>query len=173
MSPSSRKKIQSVVEELLQKHGVVAPPVPVAKIARAEGLEVVMRNLEGDISGFIAKTAPSGGLIGVNSRHPRVRQRFTIAHELGHYFLSEGDELHVDHRFEFKLRDVLSAEGTDKEEIEANAFAAQFLLPSKMLKEDIDNIGAIDAVDESAIRDLAKKYQVSTQALWLRIHQLS
>lgn len=174
MTAAKGKRIDSIVNELLQRHGITSPPIPVAKVARAEGLDVVTRNLEGDISGFIAKSTPSGGLIGVNSRHPRVRQRFTIAHELGHYFLSAGDDLHVDHRFELlKLRDDASAEGTDREEIEANAFAARFLMPSDMLKPDLEEMGAIDAVDESAIRTLAQKYQVSTQALLIRIHQLS
>lgn len=171
MTPK-KKRVDLVINDLLRTHNITEPPIPVAKIARAEGLEVVMRHLETDISGFLAKTGPSAGLIGVNSHHPRVRQRFTIAHELGHFFLSDHEGLHVDHKFEFKLRDETSAEGTDPEEVEANSFAARFLMPTKMLKRDVTEMGPIDAVDESAIRDLAQKYQVSAQALLIRIHQL-
>lgn len=167
------KRIRVMAEHVLREHSVENPPVPVAKIARDLGLEVVRRGLEGDISGFLARHAGGGGLIGVNNRHPRPRQRFTVAHELGHYFLAPEEELHVDHQFEiFKLRDAHSAGGIDEEEIEANIFAAELLMPEFLLNRDLERLGALDPFDDGPVEELAKKYEVSRQALMIRIQNL-
>ncbi|CAB4932764.1 unannotated protein [freshwater metagenome] len=53
------------------------------------GLDVVLSRLPTGWSGFYLPRAPRG-LIAVNSDHAVVRQRFTIAHELGHHVLAHG-----------------------------------------------------------------------------------
>ncbi len=63
----------------------------------------------------------------VNGNDSLNRQRFTIAHELGHYVkhVAAGEETweHVDYR------DALSGQGTDSDEVFANKFAAGLLMP--------------------------------------------
>jgi hypothetical protein len=84
-------------------------------MAQARGLLVSYKTLDDDLSGFLLR----GGdrtIIGVNVAHPIERQRFTIAHELGHALLHEGDELHVDHGFSVNFRSPRSLEGTRVEE---------------------------------------------------------
>lgn len=53
------------------------------------GLDVVVAPLPEGWSGFYLPR-PTRGLIAVNSTHAVVRQRFTIAHELGHHVLGHG-----------------------------------------------------------------------------------
>lgn len=168
----TRQKIQSIVSELLRRHAVLAPPIPVAQIARTQGLDVVIRSIDGGTSGFIAKTGPSSGLIGVNSQHARPRQRFTIAHELGHHFLSSSEGLHVDQDEPILwFRDDTSAQGVDVHEIQANRFAAELLMPHRMLLADVEQLGQ-DRLADLGIRDLAEKYEVSPDAMKIRLQQL-
>ena len=55
------------------------------------------------------------------------------------------------------------------EEIEANFFAASLLMPERFLDAD----GGVDAIDDDAmVSDLAARYQVSPQAMSLRLANL-
>ena len=65
--------------------------MPVNLIARARGIDLVFepqKSPEDDVSGFYFREGDRR-VIGVNSTHPTVRQRFTIAHELGHAVLHD------------------------------------------------------------------------------------
>ncbi|MDI9636216.1 ImmA/IrrE family metallo-endopeptidase [Geitlerinema splendidum] len=111
-------------------------------------------------------------IIGINDRHPENRQRFTIAHELGHYLLHEQEKLHVDRRFQIQLRDGNSSKGEREEEKEANLFAAELLMPTSFIQQDLAGVEGLDLEDDAAIADLAKKYGVSTQAMTFRLAYL-
>ena len=79
------------------------------------------------------------------------RQRFTIAHELGHLLLRHT-----------KGYGVFNLDSKDVNEKEANIFAAELLIPSNMLKNDI----------RKRIKDpkvLARRYEVSIEAMWWQI----
>jgi Zn-dependent peptidase ImmA (M78 family) len=125
------------------------------------------------MSGFIAKEAERV-VIGVNTDHSENRQRFTIAHELGHLLLHNPAEVHVDRNFKtfIRLRDEVSSQGVDQDEIEANYFAAELLMPKRFLEKDLRDIDGLDLHDQRIIDDLAKRYVVSTQALLLRLAAL-
>lgn len=148
------------------------PPVLVEKILRQQGIRLVLKDLDGDISGFLHRGDGEAPIIGINSHHSPARQRFTMAHELGHYLLGEGDSLHVDRRFELRLRSSLSSQGVDPDEIEANLFAAELLMPDHLLKRDLESCEPFDISDESDVRKLAKKYGVSPQSMMIRISSL-
>ena len=81
---------------LLEKYGVVRPPVPVEEIANGEGAVIARKHFDGTESGFTLRDR-GWIVIGVNTRTSRKRQRFTIAHEIGHVMLHEGKPLIVDH----------------------------------------------------------------------------
>ena len=111
---------------------------------------------------------PGRAVIGVESNQPETRQRFTIAHELGHFLLHEGDQVHVDRQFRLNYRSAKSSTAEDVEEIEANAFAAAILMPERLLRVDAGRL-QFDIEDEEAVRELAIRYNVSTQAMAIRL----
>ena len=170
-----RKFILKTVESILEENNVFEPPVDVEKIAASRGLLVERKDVE-SISGFLVKSY-GNAIIGVNSSNAPVRQRFTIAHELGHYLLhpSSAEDLHIDSNFEIKFRDDLSSQGTDAEEQEANFFAAELLMPRKFLYSDIANWEKFELEDhkfQESVDVLARKYGVSSQAMVFRLANL-
>ena len=166
-----RRKIQAIVKNLLAENAIKEAPVPVTRIARACGARISRDSLEGDLSGFLY-SKDKQALIGVNTHHSMTRQRFTIAHELGHFLLHNQDEhIHVDHEFRVRFRrNPLSSEGTDTNEREANFFAASLLMPEEFMERDLEH--EIDLFDEDFLQNLARKYGVSTQALVNRLKNL-
>lgn len=166
-----KRKIRALVQNLLSKHGITGSPIPVDRIAKALGIRLYVDTLEGDISGF-AHRAKDQVVIGVNTRHAPVRQRFTIAHELGHLLLHDFDCLHIDRGFTLRLRSEISGQGTDQDEVEANRFAAELLMPEGFLRDDLEGLESIDLLDDECVSDLAKKYEVSKQALLIRLATL-
>jgi len=167
-----RRKIQEMVFALLKRHKITEPPVPVEKIARAEGATIYTKPLDGEMSGFFYRDK-GNVVIGVNTKQSPVRQRFTIGHELGHFLLHVFDQIHWDHdSFRVLLRGPKSSEGTDVGEIEANLFAAELLMPTSFLERDLKVGDTFDVLDDDKIGELAKKYGVSTQALLIKLSRM-
>lgn len=147
--------------------GITKPPVPVEKIAEFAGVEVRYEKSDDDISGFILRENGQA-ILGVNGRHPATRQRFTLAHELGHFFLHD-KPLFLDSFT--RLRDVKSSKAVDPEEIEANAFAAELLMPEEFIYSDIARMKQnVDLTN--LVNTLAEKYLVSAQAINVRLTHL-
>lgn len=90
-----------------------------------------------------------------NEESMNERDRFTLAHELGHLFLG-----HVDRH------EVLYRRGANKLEYEANEFAAELLMPRK---EFIDQVNLyVDSSGRCDIKKVAKAFGVSTHAALTR-----
>lgn len=170
-----RGAIERDVNSILEQSGIKRPPVPVEKIARQLGALVRYELVEEeDLSGALSREHGTP-VIAVNSLHHENRQRFTIAHELGHLQLHAGT-LYFDHHtpFQKRFRRGLASQGTDQEEIEANFFAASLLMPRLFLEEDA-KAGLLDGIDLEeldSLRSLAKRYRVSPQAMALRLVNL-
>ncbi len=156
--------------QILQESGVRRPPVPVERIVERAGATIRYAPFAGRVSGLVQRT-PQGSIIGVNSLHPVVRQRFTIAHELGHLLLQREDLLHVDEAFPVAFRREHAADEHSPYEVEANHFAAELLMPQQMLVRDVIALPGDMDVDE-AISRLAKQYGVSEQAMTIRLSAL-
>jgi Zn-dependent peptidase ImmA (M78 family) len=170
---ASTIKIDALVRKILSDCQVDAPPIDVLKIAKNYNAKVQFGVLPDDISGFVYSKGDQL-VIGVNVKHPPVRQRFTIAHELGHYLLNHlrNDVVHVDRNFSFRFRDAESGKGEFKDEIYANAFAASLLMPHKFLEKDLARSKPLDYIQSNHVARLAQKYKVSTQALTIRLGSL-
>jgi Zn-dependent peptidase ImmA (M78 family) len=167
-----RKKICRAADALLELGQVTEPPVPVERLARLRGAQLRYVPYEGDLSGLIYQE-DGRIIIGINALHAKTRQRFTIAHELGHLELHQGDELHVDRRFPVQRRDANSSQATDPAEINANAFAAELLMPRQLLTRDVQTAPqALDYEDDEFVRLLADRYKVSVQAMLFRLTNL-
>ncbi|USQ95893.1 ImmA/IrrE family metallo-endopeptidase [Caulobacter sp. RL271] len=147
------------------------PPVDLNLVATTLGAEIRTYELKPDISGILYRDGERRVIV-VNQDHSIERQRFTIAHELGHLVLHRGQPVHVDEGFRVNLRDRRSATAEDVEEIEANAFAADLLMPAKWLRADVEQ-HFIDLTDDNAMHALASRYGVSTQAMAYRLAALS
>ena len=160
--PDVRDKAQSIIT-LFQ---ITNPPIDVEAIAEKLDFIVIPYDLGAETSAvlFIHEGTKA---IGVNKNHAPVRRRFSVAHELGHFLSGhedypekgEGEKLRVEGQSEM-------ANQHEDVEREANAFAAELLMPEGMLKAAIAREGRLDA---SA---LAKIFDVSEQALWIQLVNL-
>jgi Zn-dependent peptidase ImmA (M78 family) len=165
------KKIQRLVEQLLDQYNISSPPIDVLSIAKNKGIDIVQGDL-GDVSGVLLREG-SRITIWVNQNDIETRKRFTIAHEIGHLILHGDEPLHVDKVFAVKLRNQVSSEAVDLGEIEANAFAAELLMPTDMMRQKIQELpGIIDYEKDAVINQLAKEFKVSHQAMTIRLTNL-
>jgi Zn-dependent peptidase ImmA (M78 family) len=164
-------KIDSLIGGLLRKYKVGGPAVPIDSIAKGEGATIIIKQFNNEISGLLLRTGDHA-IIAVEKDQPRARRRFNIAHELGHLLLHPGEELRVDTKFRVNLRSPESSTAEDVEEIESNAFAAALLMPEAFLKKDLHGI-VLDIDDAEQVQSLAKRYEVSTQAMTLRLVKLA
>lgn len=157
-------------EKVLAHAGYVRPPVPIEDIIIDAGLQIQSQPLEINVSGFLIRK-DSGAYVGVNSLHHRNRQRFTLAHELGHYILHhDSPTVFVDDAL-IHFRGETTTTPNDMYEMEANAFAGALLMPESMLRRDLAG-RYIDAMDEVAVRSMARRYEVSPQALTIRLMRI-
>ena len=163
-------KIDSTIQDLLRKNKVRSPSVPVDDIAEKEGASITFKQFNNEISGLLLRQGDTA-IIAVEKDQPNTRRRFTVAHELAHMMLHDGKELRVDTKFRVNLRSPESSTAEDVEEIEANAFAAGLLMPEAFLKKDLEGV-VLDVDDTELVKALAKRYEVSTQAMTLRLVNL-
>jgi Zn-dependent peptidase ImmA (M78 family) len=167
-------KIERLAEALIEKHGIKEAPVPIERIASAAGALIARNHFPGYESGFALREA-GRWIIGVNTSTSPRRQRFTIAHELGHLLLHEGRPLITDYSVLVSKRDDTSSTGTDKEEIEANGFAAAILMPRDLVVTELSkelDLGEASSRDELIAR-LARIFNVSTEAMGYRLINLN
>jgi len=158
--------------DLLRKHGATAPPVDVEALARGDGATIEYQDLGPSVSGLVVRSPDGRVVIGVNSSHHPNRQRFTIAHEIGHHLLhATSATVFVDDMM-VHFRDDEQTGKSDPREMEANAFAAALLMPDDWLRTDLRN-RKIDLSDDTAVRNLASRYRVSQQALTFRLMNLN
>ena len=123
-----------MARDLIERHDVMRAPIPVELIAEQEGIEVVRVMAGWNESGFLMRQAGSTPVIGIDPKEFPKRQRFTIAHELGHWRLHKGKPLIVDQSVMANKRDNISSEASDFEEIQANQFAAALLMPETLVR---------------------------------------
>lgn len=173
-----KRFIREQVEGILRDAGISAPPVDPVVIARNLGLEVQSHaapNDGSDVSGCLIRKPGMRPIIGVNREQHENRQRFTVAHEIGHFLLHEGDEIHLSRAQTFRVnfRDSAAGAAIFTDEKEANFFAAELLMPAKMLAHDIDQCAVdLTADNDGTLDSLASRYKVSTQALTYRLINL-
>jgi Zn-dependent peptidase ImmA (M78 family) len=174
----TKNKIRDLVEGILIGGAVKTPPIPIEVLIRRQGISIARKHLADETSGFVYVDAKTDStVIGLNVSHSKTRQRFTLAHELGHFLMhkTSGGHLHVDEKdFFVRFRDKHSKDGSDQQEREANAFAAELLMPTSFLERDVKHLkDGVSISDEKAIRTMANRYGVSLQALLFRLGNLN
>ncbi len=123
-------------------YGVKGPPVPVQRIALSLGFEIREVFLPHGVDARLHTTSTER-LIEVASGQHVHRQRFSIAHELGHFVLHH--------------EDVTSTIA----ETEANRFAGALLAPGRWLAPDYRNGLKIDT--------LVARYDVSREVIFIAL----
>src|SRR6266700_3429838 len=108
-----RKDIEREARKLLETNAITRAPVPVENLAKALHIDVRYSEGSEDVSGALIRDGASV-VIAVNSAQHENRQRFTIAHELGHYLLHKV-KLHFDEDFRIDYRDATSSDATKRE----------------------------------------------------------
>ncbi|MNV69463.1 hypothetical protein D3C71_1623750 [compost metagenome] len=107
------------------------------------------------------RRAPNGKdwVMKVNALHHPNRQRFTIAHELGHFSRHRGGQAEfVDQNF-FRNGDSSPMES------EANRFAGELLMPEEVFRKYVK-------LFDGSIEELGKHFKVSTLAVRVRAKML-
>lgn len=147
--------LREVWDEDVDERPVV--PVDPIRIAERLGLDVYTAVMDEDFSGALEKLVGADPVIYLNRSDSANRQRFTCAHELGHYYART---LRGDDKYSFTdRRDRLARTGTDDDEIYANQFGAALIMPAgeikkwhKRLDGDLVRLSARFRVSEDAMR---------------------
>ena len=135
MKPLDDMDAERLANQLLRELWVhdnqIRYPIDPYWIATKKGLRVSeVLDMDASISGRI-EIKSGQGFIFINKKHPITRKCFTCAHELGHYIdyeekgLLNQDFDHIDYR------NHVSALGSAVNEVFANQFAANLLMPTQ------------------------------------------
>lgn len=121
--------------------------------------------LTDDFSGMCMRNGDMRFML-INSRHQRGRQHFTIAHELYHLYIQKDFTPHV--------CDLTLFDQTDQREVEANYFAACFLMPRESIYAQIPK-GELESktISLATILKMEQFFAVSHSAMMVRLITLN
>ncbi|MFR1380706.1 MAG: ImmA/IrrE family metallo-endopeptidase [Clostridium neonatale] len=140
----------------------LTPPIDLTKICEKLDLKINYEPLYSTEALLIVSPGKKNIIID-NARpiYPQ-RERYTIAHEIGHYTIPWHENIQ-------KCDKIINFESDDKVENEANDFASELLVPKSNLLEDIRG----KKITLSLIKDLAEQYDVSLVVMARRVLQYS
>jgi Zn-dependent peptidase ImmA (M78 family) len=165
------KLINSRVNALLKSIPELKLPVDVEAIAKSLGLKVIPYDLGEGVSGLLA-IQEGLATIGYNPAEAPVRVRYTIAHEIAHFDLHrDQSDLFVDKQLIYRSQQSGDTPEKQQMEQEANVFASALLMPSNLLRKEVEK-AKLDLASDDAIKKLADKFEVSTTAMAIRISSL-
>ena len=136
-------------------------PLPDALLVVEElaGVPVAILDLREGLAGAYGRRRGQP-FIFLNGNDPVVRQRFTLAHELGHHWLG--------HRPVIDTSETVSGRTNDLDEIQANYFAGAFLLPRAAIDHWAVRSG-VDRFDLEKLVRLAATFSASAQMARVRL----
>jgi Zn-dependent peptidase ImmA (M78 family)/DNA-binding XRE family transcriptional regulator len=132
-------------------------------LEREVGMRIFSLRLPRSVAGLFAAAQEAGPCVAINADHPNTRQRWTLGHEFGHYLTSVlGSE----------VTRLPSSRRISSEERFAEAFAGAFLMPRNGLQRRLTEIKSRGQPTVADLLVLAGDYEVSPQALVLRLEDL-
>ncbi len=159
-------EVERLADEVLSAFEEFAVPVDIERIAKEEGIELTDGEFDNDFNGRIEYLVEVGTFViyhpSIDTNQYPSRVRFSIAHELGHYFIPNHREILM------KGCAHNSMEGfrhDDAIERQADTFAAALLIPSTELKERMGKRGFLSLPQ---ILTLANDCKASIQAAAFR-----
>ncbi len=163
ISPDYQKAEESA-RALLEKYSINEPVVRVFDIAQKEGLKIQLFDMPEKLSNIAGFFDPDTKTIYVNNSDPTNRQTFTVAHELAHFILNHApDKIGVLPRWP----DLQNQIKTPVEQ-EANCFAAELLVPKKMLTEQMEKY----SLQKEDVDLLARLFGVSQETMSHRLKRV-
>lgn len=168
---ASRKQIQQIANSLIGDRPKL--PIDIDKIIKSQGIKILPYEEHG-VSGILM-IEKNNTTIGYSKFEVPTRQRFTKAHELGHFMLHRGGDLFIDNKnYTTMYRPSSGGPSGEWQEWEANEFAACILMPEDLVKKEMKKIQIDydDNDDNSWIEQLAEKFDVSVSAMSIRISRL-
>jgi predicted transcriptional regulator len=176
---TERAEIERRATDVLHQAAAYNVPVDLAKVAQFLDVSVHYDALEDKVSGVLVIRGGARHAL-INGTHHSNRQRFSLAHEVGHLVLhdAEGDRLFIDTNMRVYQRvgaptdaAYSQADSSTKphEEREANQFASSLLMPEDLVRKESKNL---DLADEYDVAYLARRFGVSDQAMSIRLQQL-
>ena len=125
-----KEAAKKLIESVWAGRGMPVDPV---FIAADLGIDVLEAELPDNVWGALIKDEDKDPIIMLSVSDSKNRKRFTCAHELGHYAYRMAND---GNKYEYiDLRGNHSTDGTDPEEIFANQFAANLLMPEDELRQ--------------------------------------
>lgn len=155
-------EFEELTSTILINNDMFKVPVDVVKIAKLNGITVYEGDLEKNVSGAIRYNQEKENFeILVNKNDTRERKRFTIAHEIGHFFLHReilmSDEIHIDIMYRMPNED----EEQKRREKEVDYFAGALLMNKTLLTKMYN--------ENNTITELAEIFDVSVSAMTVRL----
>jgi len=154
---SAREAARALQEEIGGAVGYELDPFDLAAML---GMKVSVERLKPQYSGFISQESGGRPEVLIQQTESYVRQRFTLAHEIGHYIeratLADDDD--------FSFSDLRSAERYDLHEFYADEFAGELLMPLEPFVSEWET--------NPAYEHLAARFGVSEPAVAKRISRL-
>lgn len=133
-------------------------------VASELDLSELEKHYKKPLSGFIKKMG-NKVYIGVARDEPAFRKRFTLAHELGHFFLGHNtSQIEFRQNIDALALAILGYYPYNDDEQEANEFAGELLMPEEEVKQ------LYNLVKDS--NKLSKIFGVSYQAMKVRLTRL-
>ena len=178
-SKPAREPIEGA-RQLLRELNVQGIPIQPRSIAEQLQIVVWEREMESQYDGCLMRVGDTWGILLNNLIQSQARKNFTIAHELGHYYLDSGQAerqiFATDEKAEFvpqhrcQREDLRGFDSHRLEEQRANQFAVELLMPFPIFRADATDLSEIGL---SAIDALAAKYSTSLTSTAIRYTRLS
>ena len=157
MDNSTRRMINSLAEDVLSAYNISVPIGNIDEIVEKLGGTIQKEAFFSD--GAVEKEG-NGFKIIVSPFQDEKRERFTIAHELGHLFLHMGYRTNNE-LWEKQENNIYHRIGNSEKEYQANEFAAAFLMPATEYLAVLIKVAEGNMVDTSKI---AEYFNVSIEA---------
>lgn len=157
------KRISNDDKNIIEKY-LSSYPVKLVALADELGLSLFKSTLPPSISGLIQPSgiSRSGFEIKINKFEPNYRQRFTLAHEIGHFLLHR-EMIASGITDSIMYRSTLSSQ----KEVEANKFASWLLMPYSLVKQASSLLSEVDV--EKKVEMMAEQFKVSKDAMKFRL----
>lgn len=158
------KIADEIHRQLRVKNNSVPLPIPLKRLAEAAGIKDIQEKDDLNFEGIIV-IRDGSGVIGLKKNSYDPRKNFTLAHELGHYFIPthrvfrKNFECGKDKIKYVSSQNSVSLSAEDKIEQEANEFAAALLVPMPEYRNERKKLGA--GTDVNYLISLADKFDVS------------